>query len=178
MRLASVSTALLISATAFAQPPNTAPEQIEAIKACSFMSGRWAGNGWMAFGPGQRRPFHETENVRPKLEGLLFEIEGVGTNDAGKIVHAALAILSFDPDSKQYHFRAYDGTGNYLDTIAGCKDGIMSWSMPAGPRQMRYTIKLNQKGQWYETGEMSMNGQAGQQFFEMTLDKAQEKQSQ
>ena len=50
--------------------------------------------------------------------------------------------------------------------------------MPAGPRQMRYTIKLNQKGQWYETGEMSMNGQAGQQFFEMTLDKAQEKQSQ
>lgn len=178
MKLACVATGFLLANGAWAQPPNTASEQIDAMKACSFMSGNWAGQGWMAFGPGQRRTFHETENVRSKLGGLLFEIEGEGTNDAGEVVHAALATLSFDPDSKQYHFRAYDGTGHYLDTIAGCKDGVMTWSMPVGPRQMRYTIRLNQNGQWYETGEMSMNGQAGQQFFEMTLQKATQKQSQ
>ena len=124
----------------------------------------------MSFGPGEPRKFHETESVTPKLDGLLLEIEGLGTGNAGKVVHSALAILSFDGQAKQYRFRAYDGMGHFTDADADCKDGAMIWSMAMGPRTMRYTIKLNQKGQWFEIGEMSADGK-WQRFFEMTLDK-------
>lgn len=171
MKVSLPSLALLSAVTGLAQPPDMASQQIQAMRACSFLVGHWSGNGWMSFGPGQRRPFHETEGIEPKLDGLLLEVEGMGTHEAGRTVHSALAILSFDPETKHYHFRAYDGMGHYMDTIAGCKSGTMTWTLPMGPRQMHYTIRLNQKGQWDETGEMSINGQAPHQFFEMILDK-------
>ncbi len=171
MKLTWLSLAFLgVCLQAEAQAPT---EQIQTMKACSFLTGKWTGEGWIAFGPGQKRTFQETESVEPKLNGLVLQVEGLGRNAAGETVHAALATLSFDGNSKQYHFRAYDNAGHFLDASADCKDGTMTWSMAAGPRQMHYTIRLNEKGQWYETGEMTSDGQtAGQPFFEMTLTKS------
>ncbi len=34
---------------------------------------------------------------------------------------------------------------------------------------IRFTIKLNEKGQWFEIGEISRDGKAWQKFFKMTL---------
>ncbi|MGO9012467.1 MAG: hypothetical protein ACLQPN_20420 [Bryobacteraceae bacterium] len=173
MRLRVIATTVFLAATGAAQIPSTAPEQIGAMKSCSFLAGQWAGEGWMSFGPGKPSTFHETESVAPKLDGLVLEIQGLGTGDAGKVVHSALAILSFDGQTKQYHFRAYDGTGHFVDADASCKDGAIIWTLPMGPRQMRYTIRLNQKGQWFEVGEMSGDSQKWQKFFEMTLSKSE-----
>ena len=83
----------------------------------------------MSFGPGEPSKFHETESVTPKLDGLVLEIEGLGTGDGGKVVHRALAILSFDERAKQYRFRAYDGMGHFTDADADCKGNAMTWSM-------------------------------------------------
>jgi hypothetical protein len=152
-------------------PPSTVPAQIEAMKACSFLAGQWQGEGWMAFGPGERRSFHQTEDVTFKLNGLLLQIEGLGKNDAGATAHAALAILSYDPDEKRYRFKSYEHMGHTVDAAAECRDGTMTWILPAGPRTIRYTINLNQKGQWYEIGEATTDGKSYQKFFEMTLDR-------
>lgn len=63
--------------------------------------------------------------------------------------------------------------GHYVDSVAECRDGVMTWSLPARPSAViRYTISLNPKGQWHEIGTMTGQGQAGQQMFEMTLDKS------
>jgi hypothetical protein len=168
--------ALVLTAGASAQQPSTAPEQIQAMQACSFMVGRWSGEGWMSFGPGPRHTFHASENIEPKLNGLLLEVQGLGTDETGRTVHAALAVLSFDAAEKRYHFRAYEQMGHYIDSVADCHDGAMTWSLPAGPRTViQYTISLNPKGQWHETGAMTVQGQAEQSIFEMTLDKKSDK---
>jgi hypothetical protein len=36
---------------------------------------------------------------------------------------------------------------------------------------MRFTVRLNEKGQWFEVGEFSRDGKAWQKFFEMTLER-------
>lgn len=172
MRLSIAIVPLFLGGLAGAQQPGpTLQEQTQAMKACSFLEGQWSGQGWISFGPDQRRTFHETESVQPKLDGLVLQVDGTGTNDAGKVVHAALGILSFDGETKHYNFRAYDGSGHSLDAAADCKDGTMTWSMGADPRKMRYTIMLNGKGQWHETGEISAGDDSWHPFFEMTLSK-------
>lgn len=166
----------LMSVPAFAPaqsgpPPDTVPGQIRAMQACSFLVGQWRGEGWMMFGPGDRRAFHQTEDVTSKLNGLLLQIEGLGKNDAGETVHAALAVLSFDPGERRYRFKSYEHMGRSVDAAAECRDGTITWILPAGPRSIRYTIVLNQKGQWYEIGEATTDGKTYQKFFEMTLDR-------
>jgi hypothetical protein len=37
--------------------------------------------------------------------------------------------------------------------------------------QMRYTIKHNEKGEWFEVGEMTQDRQTWHKFFEMTLER-------
>jgi hypothetical protein len=172
MKRIYLCTAAALLSTASAQPPSTAPEQIKAMQACSFLAGQWSGEGWIAFGPGQRSTFHEAEIIEPKLGGLLLLIQGVGKDATGRTVHAALTVLSFDAEDKQYHFRAYEQMGHSIDSLAECKNNTLSWSLAAGPTTIRYTISLNAKGQWHETGTATLNGAAEQQTFEMTLDKA------
>jgi hypothetical protein len=172
----------LLSAPAFAAaqsapPPSTVPMQIEAMKACSFLVGQWEGQGWMAFGPGDRRTFHQTEHVTSKLDGLLLQVEGLGKDDAGRTVHAALAILSYDPNEKRHRFKSYEHMGRSVDAAAECRDGKIAWILPAGPRTIRYTITLDEKGQWYEIGEATTDGKTYQKFFEMTLDRVATKPS-
>ncbi|HEV2844661.1 MAG TPA: hypothetical protein VG477_07435, partial [Thermoanaerobaculia bacterium] len=50
--------------------------------------------------------------------------------------------------------------------------GAWEWgfALPQGGR-IRYTIKLTDKGEWYETGEYSPDEKTWHQFHEMTLRK-------
>ena len=47
----------------------------------------------------------------------------------------------------------------------------MQWAMETPGGQIRYTITLNDAGQWFEIGEMSQDGETWRQIFEMTLDR-------
>ncbi len=163
---------LVLSTLAFAQqPPSTVAEQTEAMKQCAFVIGEWKGSGWMMMGPQNRRTFTQSETVVPKLNGLVLQIDGLGTNPEGKVVHEALATIAYDPGTKTYRFRSYEAQGHYLDTDATCHDSTLVWNINAGPRKIRYTITLNEKKQWFEIGESSADGSNWQKFFEMTLDK-------
>lgn len=163
--------ALAMISAASAQPPSTVPQQLKAMKACAFLTGHWSGAGWIVVGRGQRRTFHETETIEPKLGGLLLLIQGQGTDPSGRILHAALAVLSFDAQDQRYHFHAYEQRGDSTDSTAQCSHNTMTWSLAAGPTTIRYTIHLTPKGQWHEIGTAAMSGAPAQQVFEMTLDK-------
>lgn len=92
--------------------PRLADAHRQAIAKLEFLAGRWAGQGWIATGPGEPRRFQQTETIALKQDG------------------------------------------------------------PArGPATVRFTVCLNEKGQWHETGEVVMPGQPPRQFFEMTLDR-------
>ena len=65
------------------------------------------------------------------------------------------------------HFTA---EGRQTDTEAKVGANTMEWGLAIPqPGRMRYTIKLNEKGEWFEVGEMTQDGQTWHTFFEMTL---------
>jgi hypothetical protein len=154
--------------------------QQEAMKKLDFLVGQWQGESWLELGPGQRRTAQGTETVQRKLNGLLLTIEGIHKRKVGdkveeSIVHEAFAVISYDEHAKRYRFQAYTGRGNYAEAETKVGDRSLEWSMriPQGG-EVRYTIRLNEKGQWFEIGEFSRDGKEWRKFFEMTLERVKE----
>jgi hypothetical protein len=158
----------LITLTTFAQSTETDAKLQSELKKLSFMEGKWEGNGWMIGRDGVRSEFTQTENIQFKLDNTLLYIEGLGKSD-GKVVHDALAIISFDKEKGHYNFRSYLANGMSGDFMAELIDGKLYWH----PTDfIRYIIYLNKNDQWHEKGEINRDGN-WIQFFEMTLNKKQ-----
>lgn len=66
--------------------------------------------------------------------------------------------------------RSFLAGGANGEHLATAKDGVIVWTMK-GPRTIRYTIKLDEQGRWFETGEVDMGEGKWFQFFEMRLKK-------
>jgi len=146
------------------------------MKRLDFLVGQWRGEGWMDFGPGQRRTFRQTESVQPKVDGAILLIDGLGKGKLpGKeeevTVHNAFAVVSYDNKSKVFRWRAYRAGGNWIDTEAKVGDNTLEWGFhDERGSDIRFTILLNEKGQWLEAGEFSGDRKTWRKFFEMTLD--------
>jgi hypothetical protein len=145
------------------------------MKKLEFLIGEWKGEGWTEFVPGQRRTSPITETVQSKLGGTVLLVEGLGKNrQPGKqeevVVHHALGIISYDPSAKLYRVKTYLVDGRSVEAEARFIGSSFQWSFktPQG-FSVRYTVKLNEKGEWFETGEMSQDGNSWRQFHEMTL---------
>jgi hypothetical protein len=182
-RLAWIAVVLLIGVvkSSPAQPPAAPAAQREAMKKLDFLVGQWKGEGWMEFAPGQRRTFKGTEVVQSKLDGLLLAVEGLHRGQVGDkreevVVHSAFALVSYDDKAKRYRFQAFTGRGNYEDAEAKVTDGQLVWGMKV-PQfgEVRYTIKLDDKGRWFEIGEVAQGGKEWRKFFEMTLERVEMK---
>jgi hypothetical protein len=157
------------------QPPTAAAAQRSAMKKLDFLVGQWKGEGWMEFAPGQRRTFKGTEVVQRKLDGLLLAIEGLHRGQVGDkkqevVVHHAFALVSYDAKAKRYRFQAFTNRGTYEDAEAKVAEGQLVWGMTV-PKfgDVRYTIKRDDKGRWFEIGEVAPDGKKWRKFFEMTL---------
>ena len=155
--------------------------QVNEMKKVHWLAGNWEGEGWMMYGPEEKHIFSQTETVTSKLNGLLLTIEGLGnveTTEEGKlkIIHNAFAVLSFDSENQKFIMRAHkiDGAFTEADAIVDDKGNfIWGFSHPyAG--ELRFTIKQNDKGQWYEIGEVSSDdGNSWFQNFELLLNKVE-----
>ena len=172
----TISALLCVSGGILAQGPPNPSAQREAMKKLDVWAGRWKGKGWAMTGPGQRRDFEINETIEKKLDGLLMLVQGLGTSkdDSGKetVTHNALAVVSYDPDKKQYRFRHYTmkgGSGE--DELKLTKEGY-EWGFRNGEKGplIRFVIKLD-ANHWHETGEISFDGKAWQQFLDMSLER-------
>ena len=154
---------------AWGQNFETDTEAQAEISKLRFIVGEWEGTGWMMGRDGKKHLFNQTEKVQFKIDSTALLIEGMGKT-GGKTTHNALAIVSFDKEAGHYNFRSYLSSGRKGSFKAELKENKFYWY----PREnMRYIIYLNDKGQWYELGEMNRGGQWFQ-FFEMTLDKKED----
>lgn len=155
----------------FAQesPKPLVQEKMEAI---SWLAGNWKGQGWIMTRDGQRQEFEQTERIRLMLDNTILHIEGLGMQGADTI-HNALAIVSFDAREEAYTFKSFTDKGGQTDAQVEVKPGTFTWIMNVPNQgQIRYTIQLNEKDQWFETGEFSRDqARSWTQFFEMTLDR-------
>jgi Protein of unknown function (DUF1579) len=160
-----------------AQEQRISTAHIEAMKKLSFLVGEWKGEGWNEFVPGQRRTSPVSETVQPKLGGVILLVEGVGkTKFPGVqeevIVHNAVGIISYDSKARLYRMRSHLMNGQTMEAEATFNDGGFQWGFqPAPTMRIRYTVKLTDKGEWFEIGEMSNDGNTWRKFHEMTLKK-------
>jgi hypothetical protein len=148
----------------------------DEMKKLDFLIGEWKGEGWYQMGP-KREYALQTEKITPKAGGNALMIEGLGhrkneDGSAGAVVHDAFAMLRWDGVARQYRFStalAGRGTAEPEFEVTGTNKAVWKMRVPQGT--MRYTISLTEKGEWFEVGEFSGDGQQWSKFFEMTLQK-------
>ena len=129
-----------------------------AMQKLAWLEGEWRGEGWRLNRQGERETHHAKEIVTPQIGGIILTVEGLGWdfNDAGeKIVgHHAFGVLSFDPQKQAYQFSAYVQQGYQSHSSPTVGENSLEWSLAAGPDvEMRYKARLNDDGEWLETGE-------------------------
>ena len=151
---------------AFPQSFETDPLSKSKIIQLGFLVGDWKGSGWR-MGPEGRATFDQTEKIRFKLDSTAILIEGKGRSN-GRVVHNALAILTYNKSDESYSFRSYLQNGQNAE-FKGELIGDKFYWYPTD--QVRYIIWINEEGQWYEKGEFR-RGDSWSQFLEMTLDKS------
>lgn len=171
MKLARAALFLTAPALAAAQPvpPSPSPARLEAMKKVEFLLGSWKGEGWMQMGP-QKHTFASSETVSREVDGLALVVKGLHTSE-GRVVHNALGVLAANDDGT-YAMHTWLANGRAGVYQGEWKDGAFVWGMETPMGKMRYTIRLDEKGRWHETGEMSRDGTAWTLFFEMTLSKS------
>ncbi|MDR6339399.1 hypothetical protein HNQ91_002450 [Filimonas zeae] len=171
MRIITAFVSLLVCSLLQAQDPVAVRQ--EKMSKVQFLIGNWDGKGWMLM-DGKKEYFNQTEKVTGKLDNAVIIVEGTGTvPETGKVIHHALALLSYDAMKKQYRWTsATTRVGNMLDVVPEVEDNKFVWminSPVAG--KIKYTITLD-NGDWLEKGEISKDGgQTWVHYFEMRLQK-------
>ncbi|MGI8618433.1 MAG: hypothetical protein ACR2L6_05015 [Gemmatimonadaceae bacterium] len=140
------------------------------MKPLAWLIGEWEGEGSM-----QTRTGREVAAVREKVEGRLdgrvLVLEGIGrepaADGAGRVVHHAFGVLSYDPEKREYVFRAFRD-GGVINPVSRFAAGVFVWEFAVPGGRTRYLIRED-NGEWLETGEYSADGSTWRKFFEMRL---------
>jgi hypothetical protein len=168
---------LFAAPSAPAQAPST--QHLTEMKKLDFMIGHWVGEASYLTGPTQRQTFSMDEVVSAKLGGSLLAVEGIGKTKPAdgsqpRVIHNALGVLFYDAAANRFTMRAYKSNGLFVDVEPKVGDRVVEWSF-TDPRlgQVHYTMKLTERGEWYEVGESSRDGATWSRFFEATLRKVE-----
>lgn len=167
----------LISNKLIAQPSEAVAK--EKMNAFSFWAGNWQGEGFIQMGPGPSKHSFVDEHLEFKLDGTVLLIEGIGksidgqTNES-KVVHHALAILSFDQNTDQYKMNSYLKDGRSTEAWVNIiEENKYEWGFDVPNGKIKYSITIDPaKKTWNEVGAFSNdNGSTWMKFFEMNLKK-------
>ncbi len=173
MKKLIVLLAIMMPGAMTAQFPEHKPDP-ELMK-LKFMTGEWVGSGWIRFPGMPKVPLKSKESVSLQAGGNALSVAGYHTTlnpSTGKQVpvHDAFAVITWT--GEHYRFNASLATGNHGDYKGRFDDGKFIWGYEnQWQGKVRYTIGLNDKGQWQEIGEASRDGNIWTQFFELTLNK-------
>jgi hypothetical protein len=141
------------------------------MKKLGFLVGKWAGEARLLRGPGEWAELLQTEEARFKLDGLVLVIEGVGRAKSGEqSLLQALGVISYDDESASYHLRAFND-GRFLETTVKLLeegDG-MRWGFALGEIRTNTVLRINERGEWTEAGEITIGEQAAKKLWELTV---------
>lgn len=178
IRLIAITFIVLTTFASYAQTPNLVKVKKRGMRHIAFLAGQWEGSGWIFTQQGQRKTFQQSENIQWKLDSTILLIEGHGIDnmggaDDGKLIHDALAIVSFDHKEKNYHFNSYLGTNGLSTEAKGIlgEDGSFTWGFDTPQGRINYIIMLKGENEWHENGEFIRPDGAKFQFIEMTLNR-------
>lgn len=169
IRLYFVITLILISTIAFSQTGNQLPTVQQKMQALKWIVGKWQGPVYIMGGDGTKQEFKQTVEFAPKLKNsvLVLSESAVRGQDT---VFQNIGVFSFDFAQSKYNLKAYTLEGPQIEAEVEVQDKKMIWRVPISGTIIRYTIHLNQKGQWHQIGEASTDtGKTWNSFFESTL---------
>jgi len=141
------------------------------MKKLDFLAGKWAGEARLLRGPGEPVVLVQTEEAQFKLGGLILEIEGIGrTMPDNKPALEALGIISFDDETGTYYMRAFND-GRYLETdVKLLADGkSLTWSFALGQIRTSSVLRINEKGEWTELAEITIESQPARKLLELRV---------
>jgi len=145
--------------------------QRAAMKKLGFLAGKWVGEAHLLRGPGEPLVLVQTEEAQFKLNGLILEIEGIGrTKPDNKPVLQALGIISFDDETRAYHMRAFND-GRFLETDVKLDENGkgLTWGFALGPIRTSSVLRINEKGEWTELAEITIDSQPARKLVELTV---------
>ncbi len=155
------------------RPAVVKPAEMDKL---DWIVGKWKGTGWIQMGPSGRQTFKATETAYRRAGGHVMVFEGLGkakVEDGGPevVVHDAFGVAWFDRETKKYRINAYKPNGQFIEAELKAQSASFSWGFDGPYGEVRFTLKRNQAGQWFEIGEMKRGEQGWFKFFEMTLDR-------
>jgi len=137
----------------------------------AFLIGKWRGEARLLRGPNQWLDLHQTEEAQFKLDGLLLLIEGLGRPKAdGQPVLQALGIISFDDETSTYRMRAFND-GRFLESEVKLLDqpNAITWGFTLGPFKTNSILRINDRGEWTELAELTINTDPPKKLLELTV---------
>ncbi len=168
-RLYFLIVSLFVNTTIFAQSANQLPVVQQKMQALKWVSGKWQGTVSILGGDGAKQEYQQTVEFTPKLKKSVFQFAEVASRGQDTIFQN-IGMLSYDALKSKYTILAYTNGGIQIEADVEVLDKKMIWRVPVAGNLIRYTITLNEKGQWHQVGEGS--GDAGQNwtlFFESKL---------
>lgn len=175
MRFIARAAALAVYCVALASPalaqmpdPARVAAQKAAMDKLAFLDGEWRGPSKMLVGKDTWRTMTQAERVGPMLDGSVRVIEGRGYEADGKLNFNAFAVISFDPDTKAYTMRSWQG-GRVGDFPIEVIENGFKWDLEAGPSVKINYVATVKDGVWTEIGARSTNGGPAVKFYEFSV---------
>lgn len=154
-----------------ATPPHAAAAG-EKMAPFAWLVGEWRGSGWFAGPNGARSTFESRETVTTRLSGNALLVEGLHheTGNPARVVHDAIALLTWDSRANGYRFRTALASGMGGDyPVEPTADGF-TWRIDTPGGQIVYTV-THERGEWVERGSRTGPDGRAVDFFEMRLRK-------
>jgi len=173
MRRTFTAGLLLVTTLGLAQMPDFGgKEQVEKLKALSFLEGRWEGEAWV-HANGRKIPVKGYENVQFQAGGTCLIVNANWTMDAGgreMPIHQPCAMIFWDGTKKTYRMLAQlsNGLRNEFDVTVKDKGFVWTLNNPQAG-EVRYTMTLLEDGTWHEIGEHKTADGKWQPVLEMKL---------
>jgi hypothetical protein len=160
---------LFVCPAAFAQQENPLPAVQQKMQALQWLTGKWEGPVYINGGDGKKREYKQTLQFSPKLKNSVLVLDEAAFLGQDTIFQN-IGVLSYDVLQARYTLKAYTKEGAHVDPYVEVQDKKMVWRIHIPGNIVRYTIKLNEKGQWHQIGEISGDeGKRWKPFFESTL---------
>lgn len=142
--------------------------QQAAMAKLASLDGEWRGSAWSIAPTGVKSEVTQTERIGPFLDGSVKLVEGRAYGVDGEVMFNALALISFDPATGKYGYRAhaqsYGGDFEFEPTADGFK-----WKVPMGTFGTTEYTAVIKDGTWHEVGYLVTADGTRKQVLEMNL---------
>ena len=160
---------LLVCSAAFAQQTDPLPVVQQKMQALKWITGKWQGTAKIVGQNGQKQEVKHSLEFANKLNSTVLLLNESATLGQDTVAQN-MGLFGYNASQSKYNLQAYTKDGYYMEAYVEVLDKKLNWRIHLSGTIIRYTVRLNEKGQWYQTGDMSADeGKTWNPFFESTL---------